>query len=76
MHTLHIFARSAPTCMLNWHLLAKFLHWSSVGSLLRVCCWLGALTEVVMIPKKQAADKVDVAASYVSIESKGGASCS
>ena len=29
-------------CMLSWCLLAKYLHWSSVGILLRVCCWLGS----------------------------------
>ncbi len=27
--------------MLSWCLLTKILHWSSVGSLLRVRCWLG-----------------------------------
>ncbi len=38
-HTL--FAHSAPTSMLNWHSLTKFLHGSSVESLLRVRYWLG-----------------------------------
>ncbi len=38
---MHIFARLAPICTLSRCLLTKFLHWSSVGSLLRVCCcWL------------------------------------
>ncbi len=43
IHTrcMHFFARLAPICMLGRCLLAKFLHRSSVGSLLRVCCWLG-----------------------------------
>ena len=35
---LHVWA---PTCMLSRCLLAKLLHRSSVGSLFRVCCWLG-----------------------------------
>ena len=37
----HVFARLAPICMLGWCLFTKFLHWTSVGSLLRVRCWLG-----------------------------------
>ncbi len=35
------FAHLAPTCMLGRWLTTKFLHRSSGGSLLRVCCWLG-----------------------------------
>ncbi len=35
------FARLAPSCMLSWCLLTKFLHRSSVGSTSRVRCWLG-----------------------------------
>ncbi len=38
---IHVFARLAPICVLIRCLLAKFLHRSSVGSLLRVRCWLG-----------------------------------
>ncbi len=39
---MRVFARFAPICMLSRCLLTKFLHRSSVGSLLRVsCCWLG-----------------------------------
>ncbi len=41
IHCTHVFARLAPICMLSWCLLTKFLHWSSVRSLLRVRCWLG-----------------------------------
>ena len=41
-HCMHVFARSAPICTLSRCLLTKFLHRSSVGSLLRVRCWLGA----------------------------------
>ncbi len=37
-----VFARLAPTCMLSWCLLTKFLHRSSGGNLLRVRCWLGS----------------------------------
>ncbi len=40
-HCMHVFARFAPICMLSLCLLTKFLHRSSVGSLLRVRCWLG-----------------------------------
>ncbi len=35
------FARLVPICMLSRCLLTKYLHRSSVGSLLRVRCWLG-----------------------------------
>ncbi len=38
---VHIFARLAPICTLSQCLLTKFLHRSSVRSLLRVRCWLG-----------------------------------
>ncbi len=38
---LHVLARLTPICTLSWGLLTKFLHRSSVGSLLRVRCWLG-----------------------------------
>ena len=38
---IHMFARLAPICMPSRWLLTKFLHRSSVGSLLRVRCWLG-----------------------------------
>ena len=37
---LHVLAL---ICMLSRCLLTKFLHRSSVGSLLRVCCWLGCV---------------------------------
>ncbi len=40
-HCIHVFAHSGPTCMLGRCLFAKFLHRSSVGSFLRVRCWLG-----------------------------------
>ena len=40
-HCTHLFARLAPICMLGRCLVRKFLHRSSVGSLLRVPCWLG-----------------------------------
>ncbi len=41
-HCKHVFfAFLAPICMLSQCSLAKFLHRSSVGSLLRVHCWLG-----------------------------------
>ena len=44
VHVAHtFFARLAPICMLSRCLLTKFLHRSSVGSLLRVRCWLGNL---------------------------------
>ena len=36
-----VFTGLAPTCMLSRCFVAKFLHRSSGGSLLRVCCWLG-----------------------------------
>ncbi len=41
---IHVLARFKPICMLSRCLLTKFLHRSSVGSLLRVrcCCWLGS----------------------------------
>ncbi len=35
------FTRLAPICLLSRCLLTNFLHWISVGSLLRVRCWLG-----------------------------------
>ena len=38
---IHVFARLAPIFMLSRCLLIKFLHRNSVGSLLRVRCWLG-----------------------------------
>ncbi len=41
---IHVFARLVPICMLSRCLLTKFLHRSSVGSLLRVRCWLGKFT--------------------------------
>ena len=41
------FAHLAPVRMLSRCLSTKFLHWSSVGSLLRVCCWLGGGEERV-----------------------------
>ncbi len=37
----HVFACLEPVCVLSWCSLTKFLHRSSVGSLLRVRCWLG-----------------------------------
>ena len=40
-HCIHIFARLAQICMPSRWLLTKFMHWTSVGSLLRVRCWLG-----------------------------------
>ncbi len=39
-HCKHVFARLAPFCVLRRRLLTKFLHRSSVGSSLRVRCWL------------------------------------
>ena len=41
-HCINFLARLASTRMLNWQLLTKFLHYSSVGCLLRVRCWLGS----------------------------------
>ena len=41
IHCIHIFAHLAPVCMLSRFLLAKFLHQSSVESLLKLRCWLG-----------------------------------
>ncbi len=38
---IHAFALLVPICMLSRCLLTSFLHRSSVGSLLRVRCWLG-----------------------------------
>ena len=46
---IHVFTRFAPTCMLSPCLLMKFLHWSSVGSLLRVRCWLGTPFWAVLV---------------------------
>ncbi len=46
VHTLHtrfFWHVLAPTCMLGRCLSTKFLHQSSGGSLLRACCWLGAM---------------------------------
>ena len=40
-----LLTRLAPICMLSRCLLATFLHRSSVGSLLRVHCWLGNCTK-------------------------------
>ena len=40
-HCLHVFAHFALICMLSQSLLTKFLHRSSVRSLLRMRCWLG-----------------------------------
>ncbi len=40
-HCIHVFVRLAPICMLSQCLLTKFLNRSSVGSLLKVHCWLG-----------------------------------
>ncbi len=40
-HCIHNFARSVPTCMLNWHLLTFFLHLSLVRSSLRVLLLVG-----------------------------------
>ena len=46
MYTLHarFFACLALICVLSLCLLTKFLHWSSVRSLLRVRCWSGKLS--------------------------------
>ncbi len=44
------FARLSPTCMLSRCLSTKFLHRSSVGSLLRVRCWLGLLLSSFLLP--------------------------
>ena len=43
---VHVFARFASTCMLSLCLLTKFLHRSSVGSSLRVRCWLGTTENI------------------------------
>ena len=40
-HCMHVFARLMPICMLSRRLETKFLRRTSVGSLLRVRCWLG-----------------------------------
>ena len=48
-HCVHIFARLAPTHMLSQCLVTKFMHRSSRGSLLRVCCWLGWRLKLVTI---------------------------
>ncbi len=40
-HCVYDFARPTSICMLSWGLVTKFLHWSSVESLLRVRCWFG-----------------------------------
>ena len=42
-YCIHVCARLALICMLSRCLLTKFLHWSSVTSLLRSRCWLGDL---------------------------------
>ncbi len=44
----------APTCVLNWHSLAIFLYRSSVESLLRVCCWLGMRSYILVHPHPDA----------------------
>ena len=41
---LHVWRRFG---MLSQRLLTKFLHWSSVGSLLRVHCWLGKQASIL-----------------------------
>ena len=43
-HCIHVFARLAPICTLSQCLVTKLLHRSSVGSLLRMHCWLGTLS--------------------------------
>ncbi len=43
-HCTHIFAHLVPICMLSRSLLTEVLHRNSVGSLLRVRCWLGTHT--------------------------------
>ena len=46
---IHVVARLAPICMFSRCLLTKFLHRSSVGSLIRVCVvgWEGAPEQAV-----------------------------
>ncbi len=41
---MRVFARLAPICVLSRCLVTKFLHRSSLGSLLRVRCWLDTWT--------------------------------
>ena len=48
-HCVHVFVRLAPICMLSRCLFTKFLHRSSVGSLSRVRCWLGFLTQAFCV---------------------------
>ncbi len=49
LHTRVFFACLAPPiCMLSRCLLTKFLHQSSVASLLRVRCWLGWLKQTLL----------------------------
>ncbi len=45
----HVFARFAPICTLSPCLSTKFLHRRSVGSLLRVRCWLGTCSSCEFI---------------------------
>ncbi len=42
---IHVFASLVLICKLSRCLVTKFLHRSSVGSLLRVRCWLGSSTQ-------------------------------
>ncbi len=46
---VQVFAHLVQTCMLSRCLLTKFLHRSSVGSLLRVCCWLGSCFFYILV---------------------------
>ena len=61
-HCIHIFARLAAICKISWCLLIKFLHWSSVASLLRAHCWLGVVDTFLIFleaaPSEQFADVV------------------
>ncbi len=48
-HCIHIIARLVLICMLSRCLVTKFLHLSSVGSLLRVRCWLGSTVGELLV---------------------------
>ncbi len=49
-HCIHVFARLAPIFMLSRCLLTKFLHRNSVGSLLRLRCWLVGCAIPTVLP--------------------------
>ncbi len=77
---MHVFAHLAPICMLSRCLLTKFLHRSSVGSLLRVHCWLGegrmmlAALEMMGMKKKVWKERLSHRKRKVEEKGKGGRS--